>query len=117
MLTGVLRMFLDPAPFSQPAQALRSRGGHTVRSEGSSVPPRRRRIARQTRGPRPERRRPGHAHPSRSSASRTAARLANIEMAFLPFRAPGLMPPEELWQGAKAVVAADRGSSTIDETA
>jgi transposase len=47
----------------------------------------------------------------------TAAVVAGIELAFLPFRSPELMPLEELWRGAKAVVAANRCYATVDEAA
>jgi transposase len=56
---------------------------------------------------------PAH-HPKRVAA---AAFLAGIELAFLPFRAPELMPLEEAWRGAKAVVAANRCYATVDEAA
>jgi hypothetical protein len=56
---------------------------------------------------------PAH-HPKRVA---TAALVAGIELAFLPFRAPELMPLEELWRGAKAVVAANRCYATVDEAA
>jgi transposase len=53
-------------------------------------------------------------HPTRVA---TAALAAGIELAFLPFRSPELMPLEELWRGAKAVVAANRCYATVDEAA
>jgi transposase len=56
---------------------------------------------------------PAH-HPTRVA---TAALLAGIELAFLPFRSPELMPLEELWRGAKAVVAANRCYASVDEAA
>jgi transposase len=56
---------------------------------------------------------PAH-HPKRVA---TAALVAGIELAFLPFRAPELMPLEEAWRGAKAVVAANRCYSSVDEAA
>lgn len=56
---------------------------------------------------------PAH-HPKRVAA---AAWLAGIELAFLPFRSPELMPLEELWRGMKATVAANRCYPTVDEAA
>jgi transposase len=47
----------------------------------------------------------------------TAALVAGIDLAFLPFRSPDLMPLEELWRGAKAVVAANRCYASVDEAA
>lgn len=58
-----------------------------------------------------------NAPPHQPARVKTAARLANIELAFLPFRAPELMPLEELWRGTKAVVAANRCYPNIDEAA
>jgi transposase len=56
---------------------------------------------------------PAH-HPRRVA---TAARLAGIDLAFLPFRSPELMPLEEAWRSAKAVVAANRCYASVDEAA
>ena len=56
---------------------------------------------------------PAH-HPKRVA---TAALLAGIELAFLPFRSPELMPLEDIWRGAKAVVAANRCYASVDEAA
>lgn len=56
---------------------------------------------------------PAH-HPKRVAA---AALLAGIELAFLPFRSPELMPLEDLWRGAKAIVAANRCYASVDEAA
>jgi transposase len=56
---------------------------------------------------------PAH-HPKRVA---TAAHLAGIDLAFLPFRSPELMPLEETWRGAKAVVAANRCYASVDEAA
>jgi transposase len=53
-------------------------------------------------------------HPKRVVA---AAHLVGIDLAFLPFRSPELMPLEEVWRGMKAVVAANRGYATVDEAA
>ena len=48
---------------------------------------------------------------------KTAARLAGIELAPLPFRAPEPLPLEELWRGMKAAVAANRCYPTVEEAA
>jgi transposase len=56
---------------------------------------------------------PAH-HPRRVA---TAALVAGIELAFLPFRSPELMPLEELWRGLKATVAANRCYASVDEAA
>jgi transposase len=46
---------------------------------------------------------------------RQAAAAASITLAFLPFRAPELMPLEELWRGLKQVVAANRCYASLEE--
>jgi transposase len=46
---------------------------------------------------------------------RHAAADAGITVAFLPFRAPELMPLEELWRGLKATIAANRCYASLDE--
>ena len=51
-------------------------------------------------------------HPKR--VHQTAAEMG-ITLAFLPFRAPELMPLEELWRGLKAVVAANRCYASLDD--
>ena len=51
-------------------------------------------------------------HPHRVRAAATAA---GIVLAFLPFRAPELMPLEELWRGLKQTVAANRSYASLDE--
>jgi len=56
---------------------------------------------------------PAH-HPKRVAG---AALLGGIELAFLPFRSPELMPLEETWRGAKAVAAANRCYASVDEAA
>ncbi|MCC6791148.1 MAG: transposase [Thermomicrobiales bacterium] len=56
---------------------------------------------------------PAH-HPKRVA---TAAWAAGIDLAFLPFRSPELMPLEDLWRGMKATVAANRCYETVDEAA
>jgi transposase len=53
-------------------------------------------------------------HPKRVQA---AAAAANIHLAFLPFRAPELMPCEDLWRLAKAEVAANRVYEAVQEQA
>ncbi len=50
-------------------------------------------------------------------AVRVAAEAAGIELAFLPFRAPELMPLEDLWRGLKGEVAANRADATMEELA
>lgn len=49
-------------------------------------------------------------HPKRVLAAATAAQ---ITIAWLPFRAPELMPCEDLWRLTKAVVAANRVYETV----
>ena len=58
-----------------------------------------------------------NAPPHRPKRVREAAALAGIELAFLPFRAPELMPLEDVWRGLKGTVAANRGYATVDELA
>ena len=58
-----------------------------------------------------------NAPPHQPKRVREAARLAGVEVAFLPFRSPELMPLEALWRGAKAVVAANRCYPSVDEAA
>ena len=58
-----------------------------------------------------------NAPPHQPRRVREAALLAGIEPVFLPFRAPELMPLEDLWRGAKAVVAANRCYPSVDEAA
>ena len=53
-------------------------------------------------------------HPKRVLA---AAAAAQITIAWLPFRAPELMPCEDLWRLAKAVVAANRVYETVQRLA
>jgi transposase len=53
-------------------------------------------------------------HPKKVLA---AAQTAHIAIAFLPFRAPELMPCEDLWRLAKALIAANRVYQTVDEQA
>ena len=44
-----------------------------------------------------------------------AAEAAHIQLAFLPFRAPELMPCEDLWRLCKAMVAANRAYAVVQE--
>ena len=53
-------------------------------------------------------------HPKRVQA---VADAAHIQLAFLPFRAPELMPCEDLWRLTKAVVAANRAYTAVQEQA
>jgi transposase len=53
-------------------------------------------------------------HPKRVLA---AAAAAQITIAFLPFRAPELMPCEDLWRRTTAVVAANRVYASVQELA
>jgi transposase len=48
---------------------------------------------------------------------RQTAADAGITIAFLPFRAPELMPLEELWRGLKQIVAANRCYASLDDLA
>lgn len=56
-----------------------------------------------------------NAPPHHPKRVRQAAAEAGITLAFLPFRAPELMPLEELWRGLKAVVAANRCYASLDD--
>ena len=53
-------------------------------------------------------------HPKRVAA---AAPAAGIQLAFLPVRAPELMPCEDLWRLGKGVVAANHPDASVDEQA
>jgi transposase len=53
-------------------------------------------------------------HPKRVLA---AAAAAQITITWLPFRAPELMPCEDLWRRTKAVVAANRVYDTVQDLA
>jgi transposase len=46
---------------------------------------------------------------------REAAAAAHITIIFLPYRAPELMPLEDLWRGLKATVAANRCYDSLEE--
>lgn len=56
-----------------------------------------------------------NAPPHHPLRVRQAAADAGITIAFLPFRAPELMPLEELWRGLKATVAANRCYASLDD--
>lgn len=58
-----------------------------------------------------------NAPPHHPKAVREAAALAGLELAFLPFRSPELMPLEDLWRAMKAEVAANRCYATMEELA
>lgn len=58
-----------------------------------------------------------NAPPHHPTAVKLAAQAAGIELVFLPFRSPELMPLEELWRGLKAEIAANRAYPTLDEVA
>ena len=53
-------------------------------------------------------------HPKRVQA---AAAAAHITIAWLPFRAPELMPCEDLWRLTKAVIAANRVYDSVQTLA
>lgn len=56
-----------------------------------------------------------NAPPHHPHRVRDAAQAAQITIAYLPFRAPELMPLEDLWRGLKATVAANRAYASLDE--
>jgi len=56
-----------------------------------------------------------NAPPHHPHRVRDAAHAAHITLAFLPFRAPELMPLEDLWRGLKASVAANRCYASLEE--
>jgi transposase len=58
-----------------------------------------------------------NAPPHHPTAVKTAAQAAGVELAFLPFRSPELMPLEELWRGLKTEIAANRAYPTLAELA
>jgi hypothetical protein len=58
-----------------------------------------------------------NAPPHQPKRVRAAAALAGIDLAFLPFRAPELMPLEDVWRGLKGEVAANRCYATMAELA
>ena len=59
----------------------------------------------------------GNAPPHHPKAVEAAALAAGVELAFLPFRSPELMPLEDLWRGLKQTVAANRRYAGVDELA
>jgi hypothetical protein len=58
-----------------------------------------------------------HAPPHHPKRVIAAAQAAQISMAFLPFRAPELMPCEDLWRRTNAVVAANRVYASVQDLA
>lgn len=58
-----------------------------------------------------------NAPPHHPKVVRQVAEAAHLQIAFLPFRAPELMPCEDLWRQLKAVVAADRAYADVSELA
>jgi len=56
-----------------------------------------------------------NAPPHHPHRVRDAAAAGGITLAFLPFRAPELMPLEELWRGLKQTVAANRCYASLEE--
>lgn len=56
-----------------------------------------------------------NAPPHHPHRVRDVAAAAQIGLAFLPFRAPELMPLEDLWRQLKATVAANRAYADLDE--
>jgi transposase len=58
-----------------------------------------------------------NAPPHHPKVVRQEAEAAHIQIAFLPFRAPELMPCEDLWRQLKAVVAANRAYADVNELA
>jgi transposase len=58
-----------------------------------------------------------NAPPHHPKRVRAAAEAAHITIAWRPFRAPELMPCEDLWRLMKAVVAANRAYDSVVELA
>jgi transposase len=58
-----------------------------------------------------------NAPPHQPKRVQAAADAAQVQLAFLPFRAPELMPCEDLWRLTKAVVAANRAYAAVAEQA
>jgi transposase len=56
-----------------------------------------------------------NAPPHHPHRVRDAAAAVGITLAFLPFRAPELMPLEELWRGLKQTVAANRCYASLED--
>ena len=55
-----------------------------------------------------------NAPPHHPHRVRDAATAAGITLAFLPFRAPEVMPLEDLWRGLKQTVAANRCYASLE---
>src|SRR5262245_34855706 len=60
---------------------------------------------------------PDNAPPHHPKRVQAAAAAAYLQVAFLPFSAPELLPGEDLWRLAKVVVAANRVYQTVQEQA
>lgn len=58
-----------------------------------------------------------NAPPHQPHRVRDAARATGVTIAFLPFRAPELMPLEDLWRGLKSTIAANRCYPSLEELA
>jgi transposase len=58
-----------------------------------------------------------NAPPHHPKQVQAVAEAAHIHLVFLPFRAPELMPCEDLWRLTKAVVAANRTYAAVQEQA
>jgi transposase len=58
-----------------------------------------------------------NAPPHQTRVARETAEATGITLVALPFRAPELMPCEEVWREMKRVVAANRVYADIDELA
>ncbi len=58
-----------------------------------------------------------NAPPHHPKRVKEAARAAGIELAFLPFRSPELMPLEDPWRGLTGEVAANRCYPSVDALA
>lgn len=56
-----------------------------------------------------------NAPPHHPHQVRDAAAAAGITVVYLPFRAPELMPLEDLWRGLKQTVAANRCYASLEE--
>ena len=56
-----------------------------------------------------------NAPPHHPRMVREAAEAAQITIGFLPFRAPELMPCEDLWRLLKVDIAANRAYTTMEE--
>ncbi|HEV8193150.1 MAG TPA: transposase [Ktedonobacterales bacterium] len=58
-----------------------------------------------------------NASPHHPIPVQAAAAAAQITIAWLPFRAPELMPCEDLWRQIKAVIAANRAYGSVQQLA